>query len=1488
MSDNKDNTEVLSYKIDTTEFDKGMDKLIAALEKVEKREYLTKLQSSIDGISDGVSTMSFSNMEQGLMAVEQRFSTMGVIGMSVLNNLTNAVIAFAQEFIFDKILGDAINGFQELNIQINSTQTILSNTASRFGTTLADVNKGLDSLNEYADKTIYNFSNMTQAVGAFTSAGIGLESSIQAIKGVANMAAYAGAGAEAASSGMYQFSNALNLGYMMLYQWRSLMYSGLGTKALEDEMISSARGLGIEIDAIIKEYGSFQYSLESGWASKELVMHTLAKFSGEVTEEQLRAMKYTEEEIKRILELGKAATDAATKVVSYEKLVTSLNEAVGSGWARTFRLIIGDFEEGKKLFTMISDNLLKVIDRGAENRNRLVTDWAKFGGRDVVVETIDKLLKMYSTLLITIGQAVNQVFPPLTGEQLANATKEVGRFIDKLMPTAKGLENIGKIVRGFMATIDIPIQFFKALGRYLYELIAPLLHFKTAWIDSAVGFSEFITKLRDEIVKGDLFYKKITEWGNSFKIFIDKIKKFLDDVGKLDAVKKMREIFDSIMLKMGIKDPGFITKFLADAQKSFATFFASFDKTSALEKINKFIESLISFGKGVYKFFEPAILYVIELVGNFAKAFGSAFKDLSTNLTWDNVKEVLGLLTKFLTFGTVAKVLERLGYAGEIFATLGMGFAKTIGYIGTSIRQFANSNDADTLLSISIAIGILAASVFMLSTLPQGDIDKGMKAIAAIYAGLSVSLITLNAILNGPDTFKNMAAATLKLALLPPVLISLAVAVGLMGIALAKLGELPVKQLVKGFAAIAAILGALQIFMIVDKKFGGMTLTSGLNMIAMAVSLTILAKAISMFADIKWETMGKAAAAVGSLLLIMGLMSKAKLIGPQMLVLAQSIIAISASVAILGLAFKFLGSLDFNTIALGLTNVLVMLGAIYFASFVGSKMQARAILKLAAVAVAVAGLGVAFGIISLIDPAKVVLASAAIAAGIGVLYLVVSQIKPTITAGVLGLLQLSGGIAAFAVALLMFKNVDFTKVMWGGVALGVFVAALIGLGALAASFPLIVAGVVAISGILVAASGAFMLFGAGVFFVGAGFKLLAEGLVLLAEGGSKMIDSFIRNIPKFGEAILKLFIMLTKAVVMIAPMITTIGTTIMIALSKSVIEATPWVASAFATVFIAVYDFLDKTGESLYSILGNWFIRVLTDLAENIGTYVTLWNNIQINFYNAMAATNGPVIEAMYNYIIATISALADAIEKDGSKLRAQLFRLATAILMFFLEGIVEAAYLVDGGVKYVIGYTISNFGKVIDNRWKDFTQIGINVISGIIAGILDPYALTGLDNSIQTIVYMMLGNLKRYLDEHSPSKKAYQISDYYMQGLINGLDPSALKSKMSTIKDAMLSFMDGSLATDLNFQPTLSPVLDMSAMSAIERTIASAFGAKQFSLGMSPGFSLVGSSPLNLGSTGTNLEQTVYNQYNTSASPLSVEEVARRTASLIGQNRRR
>ena len=71
-------------------------------------------------------------------------------------------------------------------------------------------------------------------------------------------------------------------------------------------------------------------------------------------------------------DMAKTAGNAATKVKTFTQLIDTLKEALGSGWTKTWQLIIGDFEDAKEIWTKVSDVLSNLINKSSDARNKLV------------------------------------------------------------------------------------------------------------------------------------------------------------------------------------------------------------------------------------------------------------------------------------------------------------------------------------------------------------------------------------------------------------------------------------------------------------------------------------------------------------------------------------------------------------------------------------------------------------------------------------------------------------------------------------------------------------------------------------------------------------------------------------------------------------------------------------------------------------------------------------------------------------------------------------------------------------------------------------------------------------------------------------------------------------------------------------------------------------------------------------------------------------
>lgn len=369
---NEVDSRVVEMRFDNQQFERNVGKSLSTLDKLKAALRLDGVSKGLEDVNASAKKLDFKNTVQGIDNVVKKFTTMELVGGVTIANLTNDAVNSAKRLAKALTFDPVKTGLEEYETQINAVQTILANT-SHAGTTLDDVNAALDTLNEYADKTIYNFTEMTKNIGTFTAAGVDLETSTNAIKGIANLAAVSGSTSQQASTAMYQLSQALAAGRVSLMDWNSVVNAGMGGKVFQDALIRTSELLGTGAKKAIEMEGSFRESLTKGqWLTTEVLTETLKQFAGAYDKADLMAQGYTEEQAEEITKMATTATDAATKVKTFTQLIDTLKEAVQSGWSQTFRILIGDFEEAKAMWTSVSDFFNGIIGSINDARNRVL------------------------------------------------------------------------------------------------------------------------------------------------------------------------------------------------------------------------------------------------------------------------------------------------------------------------------------------------------------------------------------------------------------------------------------------------------------------------------------------------------------------------------------------------------------------------------------------------------------------------------------------------------------------------------------------------------------------------------------------------------------------------------------------------------------------------------------------------------------------------------------------------------------------------------------------------------------------------------------------------------------------------------------------------------------------------------------------------------------------------------------------------------------
>jgi tape measure domain-containing protein len=441
MSQTVDN-KVVEMRFDNDQFEKGVATSMSTIDKLKAKLNFQDADKSLSSLSDSAKKVDMSTLANSVQKVSLQFSSLQVIAGTALANITNNAVNTGRKILSALTVNPVKDGMSEYETQMNAVQTILANT-QKEGTNVKIVNKYLDELNTYADKTIYNFTEMTRNIGTFTAAGVKLDTSVSSIKGIANLAAVSGSSAQQASTAMYQLSQAIAAGKVQLMDWNSVVNAGMGGQVFQDALIRTSEHLKTGAKEAINTYGSFRESLTKGeWLTTQVLTETLDQFAtaADTQEEYEAAVKkfvdegYSQEEAEQIATMAKTAGKAATKVKTFSQLIDTCKEALGSGWTTTWRLIFGDFEDARKLWTSVSDAIGGFINKFSDARNKVLdsTLYNNFKSLGERIKSVGEATETVTKATENFGEVVNQVI----GGEFGNGAERVQKLTEAGMDWA--------------------------------------------------------------------------------------------------------------------------------------------------------------------------------------------------------------------------------------------------------------------------------------------------------------------------------------------------------------------------------------------------------------------------------------------------------------------------------------------------------------------------------------------------------------------------------------------------------------------------------------------------------------------------------------------------------------------------------------------------------------------------------------------------------------------------------------------------------------------------------------------------------------------------------------------------------------------------------------------------------------------------------------------------------------------------------------------
>lgn len=1446
---------VVDMQFNHAQFDKGAASAIASLDSLKKGLNFDAQAKDLQNLENITKGFTLATMAEALDNVSDKFSVMGAVGFSVLQNLTNAALGFGGD-ILSKAMEPIISGGKKRALNIEQAEFQLGGLG-------ADIEKTMAAALKAVEGTAFGLDEAAKAASQLTASNVPMErmeSSLRAISGVAAMT-------NSSYDDMAQvFTTVAGNGRLMSNELNRVSARGLNAAA------AIAESLGITEAEVRKMTTEGKISFEMFATAMDDAFGEHATKANETYTGSLANVRAA---------LGRiGATYYAVKFEALRKVFNSLGPAVDS---------VHNFL--KPLIAVVNNNMLsgadvavKKLDAFKASLDSLTNDTKTL---DYLSEAFKNVIGLVKDLGGLVGKAFGEIFPPMAHKQIESIAKAILDFTKGLKMSEEVANNLHRTLRGFFAIFGIGFEVLKAAAKMLADVFGFAFKGSGAILDFTGNMGDFLVSLHEAIKNGTGLTTFFEGIGKVIKVPVTIIKNLIKFLGQLSESVKIDT--------SGIEN--FADKVRARLQPL----------TALGDLVSKAWEGMVKGWAKVVEIFGPFASWISEQFGKVSETVNKAMGEMS----FDKVLDLLntGVLV------TIGLMIKRFFSSFEG----GFGVVETIkgvfdGLTG-SLEAMQSSLKAKTLLTIAGAIALLTISIIALSLIDSVKLGTALGAITVMFVQLMGAMAVFEKIASGPGIVKLpllaaslilvsiaitiLAGAVSKMAkldwgelarglvgvvvllgalagamqIMPKGtkmmgagvgLVFLATALNIMASALSKMAQLSWEELARGLSGVVGALGgiagamhlmpkgmmaqsvalvilssALLILGSAVKGFADLDwadMARGLlgvvgalaavalgmelmpkGMMAQAIALTIvgaalkiLASAISDMASMSWEEIGKGLATLAGAMLIIALAMK--MMPPTMIASAVSLVLVASAITILSKALDSMGSMSWEEIGKSLVmlagSLLIIAGAMYI--MVGALPGAAALLVVSAALSMLTPVLTTLGGMSWEEIGRGLTMLAGTFLVLGLAGLVLTPLVPTLLGLGAAIALIGLGVALAGVGLLAL-SVGLTAVSIAGAgattALVAMVTALIGL------IPMILqqlgAGIVAMLQVFIDAA-----------------PVIGEAIVVLL---TTLLDAIITVAPKLVEALVVIITSLLEAIITLGPLIIETLIVLIMALVEAVVTLIPFFVDAGMRLIIGILD----------------------GIAANIGQLITSGADVIVNFLDGIANELPRVIDSGINLIVSFVQGLADGIRNNQEAMRTAGLDLATAII--------------DG----MTGGLFSGIGNVISAA-KD-------VASSALAAAKDVLGINSPSKEFETV------------GKDSDRGMAGGFTKY--AGLVTKAASAVGTGALSSMKKSLRNIGEA-VSGDMDMTPVIRPVLDLTNVRRNAGELGGILTPKPLNVQMSHrnAASLAEErrmAELAIGSEApvTNVHNEVtLNQTNTSPKALSTSEIYRNTKTQLSQ----
>lgn len=678
-------------------------------------------------------------------------------------------------------------------------------------------------------------------------------------------------------------------------------------KKIASEVIRGDFGNGAARKKALADAGH-DYATIQGIVNKMLAGTEIAV--SDLDEEQLKAIGYTDEQVICLQKLAKQAEETGTPI---NELLESMNRPTGR------ELVIDTMRNAlhglMTVITTVKTAWSEVFPaKSAEEMYSIISAINAFSQKlNVSDESADKLRRTLKGLFSIVGivtDAVSalarrafKILNAVLGDvhfSVLDYTANIGDNIVKLREWLKSNETLNKAIDtcvDYIADGIVKLKDWVKNNKTLNDILAKfntVVGDSTSKIKNWVVEHKLVSTVLDKVSAG---FSKLIGWITKAK---DKFVTWFAAFKSLPIIQKAISAFGNIVEKV----LNSVKQLLEDIKPYITDFFDKFKDLDGIsfEDLKGLWESLKTDAGGALQ----VVIDKFSGINNAIDTFKQNVSDLASIASekFSGLKNMIAAFQQFTTKGAKNVAIDKIIAAGvgigviaslkklsdvlsatkKMGANIGDSFVGVLGAVKNVLTAYQKDIEANSIIKIAVAIGILAGALWVVSTIPTERLIPAALAIGVLGSAMMgfASLITYlkGKLPSGGDNPLTSLSKSLKSFSIGFNAVALTTAILIVVKALKKLEGVETEGLGKRVAALAGIFAALALVGIAMSKLGGNKFGSAVYLLAMAFSLKTVIKALNDLKDYPlddiWSSLGKMSLILGALALVCRAASGAK------------------------------------------------------------------------------------------------------------------------------------------------------------------------------------------------------------------------------------------------------------------------------------------------------------------------------------------------------------------------------------------------------------------------------------------------------------------------------------------------------------------------------------------------------------------------------------------------------------------------------------